>query len=78
MINFDYYDSHEFHSCRDIVDSFLSCDSFSAVHCNVRSLSADDDSLLICFSSELYFPFSLIGLSEANKQQIDKDAVSNA
>lgn len=74
-VNFDYYDSHEFHSSRDIVDSFLSCDSFSAIHCNVRSLSANYDSLTNMLS-ELFFPFSLIGLSET-KQQIDKDPISN-
>jgi hypothetical protein len=28
-INFNYYDSHEFHSNQDIVDSFQSYDSFS-------------------------------------------------
>ena len=55
-VNFDYYDSHEFHSSRDIVDSFLSCDSFSAIHCNVRSLSANYDSLTNMLS-ELYFHF---------------------
>ena len=74
-INFNYYDSHEFHSNQDIVDSFQSYDSFSAIHCNVRSLSANHDSL-VNMLSELYFPFSLIGLSET-KQQINKDPISN-
>ena len=62
-------------SNQDIVDSFQSYDSFSAIHCNVRSLSANHDSL-VNMLPELYFPFSLIGLSET-KQQINKDPISN-
>lgn len=74
-INFGYYDSHEFHSNQDDIKCFRSTDSFSAIHCNVRSLSANLDKF-INMLSELHFSFSLIGLSET-KLKFNKDRIFN-
>ena len=48
---------------------------FSALHCNIRSLSANSDNLLNMIS-ELYYSFSLIGLIET-KLKVDQPHISN-
>ena len=49
--------------------------AFSALHCNIRSLAANQDSLLNMIS-ELNYKFSLIGLSET-KISHDKEPILN-
>ena len=61
--NFSYYTVHDFHSNPDISESFTSNSAFSILNFNVRSLSANIDHLSSMLS-ELYFPFSVIGLTE--------------
>ena len=58
-----------------INECLLSGQSFSLINCNIRSLSANFDKLSNMLS-ELYFPFSLIGLTEI-KQKIDQPPISN-
>ena len=61
--NFGFYCTHDFHSNYDISECLLSDQSFSLITCNTRSISANFDKLSNMLS-ELYFPFSLIGLTE--------------
>ena len=61
--NFCFLSTHDFHSNYDINECLLSGQSFSLINCNIRSLSANFDKLSNMLS-ELYFPFSLIGLTE--------------
>ena len=61
--NFCFYSTHDFHSNYDIIECLLSGQSFSLINCNIRGLSANFDKLSNMLS-ELYFPFSLIGLTE--------------
>ena len=63
--NFCFYSTHDFHSNYDINECLLGGQSFSLINCNIRSLSANFDKLSNMLS-ELYFPFSLIGLTEIN------------
>lgn len=72
--NFNYYSSHEFHSNADILNSF-SKDSFSILHWNLRSLSANFDNFTDLLS-DLNQPFSVIGISETRLIQ-DKDQIIN-
>ena len=74
--NFCFYSTHDFHSNYDINECLLSGQSFSLINCNIRSLSANYDKLSNMLS-ELYFPLSLIGLSEI-KQKIDQTPISNS
>ncbi len=60
--NFQYYTSHKFHDNHHIKDCF-STKSFSVLNCNIRSLSANFNTLAQMLS-ELYFSFSIIGLTE--------------
>jgi hypothetical protein len=48
---------------------------FSILNCNIRSLSANFDAL-VNLISELYFPFSVIGMSET-KIKVDRDLITN-
>jgi hypothetical protein len=74
--NFKYYSTHDFHSDYDIGECFKNNLCFSALHCNFRSkLSANFDNLLNMIS-ELYYSFSLIGLTET-KLKVDQPQVSN-
>ena len=66
--NFAYYSTHDFHSNHDICECLSHSGSFSALHCNIRSLSANYDSLVEMLSA-LYFPFCLIGLSETKLRE---------
>jgi hypothetical protein len=50
LINFNYYSIHDFHNNPDICQSISNKDSFSALHLNIRSLSANFD----CFSQLLH------------------------
>ena len=61
--NFSYLSTHDFHSNHDIAECFLNGQAFSVIHCNIRSLSANYDNLAHMLS-ELYFPFSIVGLTE--------------
>ena len=67
--NFCFYSTHDFHSNYDINECLLSGQSFSLINCNIRSLSANYDKLSNMLS-ELYFPFSLIGLTEIKRKLI--------
>jgi hypothetical protein len=49
--------------------------SFSIFNCSIRSLSANFDAL-VNLISELYFPFSVIGMSET-KIKVDHDLITN-
>ena len=73
--NFGFYSIHDFHSNYDISECLLSGQSFSLINCNIRSLSANFHKLSNMLS-ELYFPFSLIGLTEI-KQKIGESPISN-
>ena len=59
--NFGYYTTHEFHSNNDIIQCLSYDKAFSALHCNIRSLAANNDNFLHLIS-ELSYKFSLIGL----------------
>ena len=61
--DFGYYTTHEFHSNENIIQCLSHDKAFSAMHCNIRSLSANHDNLLNMIS-ELNHNFPLIGLSE--------------
>jgi hypothetical protein len=47
---------------------------FSALHCNIRSLAANFDNFHMLH--ELYFPFSIVGLTEI-KIKVDQEFDSN-
>ena len=66
-LNFKYYSVHDFHSDHEI-NNFISSDTFSMLHCNTRSISANFDAL--------NHSFSVIGLSET-KLKVDKEILSN-
>lgn len=61
-VNFQYYNTHEFHVSSDIQDS-LNQHPLSIVHCNIRSLQANFDNLTNMLS-DLQYPFKIIGLTE--------------
>ena len=61
--NFAYFSAHDFHSNDDVSECFSNSQTFSVINCNIRSLQANYDSLVELLS-ELYFPFSLIGVTE--------------
>ena len=73
--NFSYYGTHDFHSNHDITECFSNEQTFSVINCNIRSLSANFDSW-VDMLSELYFPFSLIGLTET-KIKAEQLPISN-
>lgn len=60
-INFDYYFPYEFYNDMFVKNS-LSNNPFSVFHCNVRSLSANYDSLMTLLA-DVQHSFSVIGLS---------------
>ena len=60
--NFKYYTTHELHSNEDIQTS-SGDKTFSALHFNVRSISANSDAFYQLLS-DMNFSFSIIGLSE--------------
>ena len=74
-LNFNYYDTHEFHDNQYIIECFSGNNCFSALNCNIRRLSANFDNLANMLH-ELYFPFSLIGLTET-KLKHNQHSVSN-
>ena len=61
--NFSYYTLHDFHSNPDIFDCLSSNYAFAILNSNIRSLSSNFEDLTTMLS-ELYFPFSVIGLTE--------------
>ena len=72
---FGYHTTHDFHSSSDIIDCSALRKLFSALHCNIRSLSANYDNLNHMLS-ELDHSFSLIGLTEI-KSRVDRDIIAN-
>ena len=60
-MSFQYYNSNDFHGNHYIHEYFFN-KCFSALHCNIRSLSANFDNLQLKLS-ELYLPFSVVGLT---------------
>ena len=72
--NFKYYTTHDFHNSYEVQSSF-SKNSFSSIHCNIRSLAANFDNLTNMLE-ELQHPFSLIGLTET-KIKIDQNQITN-
>ena len=73
--NFAYYTPHDFHNNFDISQCFSNNQSFSIINCNIRSLSTNFDSLTNMLSN-LYFSFSLIGLTET-KIKSDQTQIVN-
>ena len=74
--NFNYFTTHDFHVNKDISDC-LSNNAFSFLNCNIRSIQANihvDN--LINMLSELYFPLSVVGLTET-KLKIDQEETLN-
>ena len=65
-VNFDYYNVHQFHSNLNILNCSKS--SLSVIHCNIRSIQANFDSMHNMLT-ELKFPFLVIGLSETKLQE---------
>ena len=72
--NYNYFTTHDFHSNKDISACFSS-NAFSILNCNIRSLQANMDNL-INMLSELYFPLSVIGLTET-KLKTDQEGIFN-
>jgi hypothetical protein len=72
--NFNYYSAHDVHSSAEI-QMLKSGKSFSAIHCNTRSLSSNLDSLNELLS-DMDHHFSIIGISET-KLSKDVAPVSN-
>ena len=73
-INFNYYSTNDFQN-NDEIASCFSKKAVSLVHCNIRSLSANHDRL-IDMLSDLFHPFSIIGLTET-KLHISKNQIIN-
>ena len=44
--NFSHYSTHDFHNNNDIAQGFQNGQTFSVINCNIRSLSANFDSLV--------------------------------
>ena len=74
-INFSYYTLHDFHSNSDIFDCLLSNNAFSILNSNIRSLSSNFEDLNTMLA-ELYFAFSVIGLTET-KIKVDQQPLLN-
>ena len=68
-MSFQYYNPHEFHD-NHYINEYFSDKCFSALHCNIKSLSANLDNLEHMFS-DLYLPFSIVGLAEI-KLKVDQ------
>jgi hypothetical protein len=63
-INFNYYSPSDFKENEYIIDLISdNSESFAAIHCSIRSLSANYDSLVNLFS-QLHFSFNIIGITE--------------
>ena len=63
--NFSYYTFHDFHHNFDISECLSSKQAFPLLHSNIRSLSGNfDDFPTVLTELYMYFPFSVIGLSE--------------
>ena len=73
--NFNYYSVNDFHGSHEINECSSDKKTFSALNCNIRSLTANYDKLLHMLS-RLNFPFSVIGLSEI-KFRVDRDHFAN-
>ena len=73
--NFNYYCVHDLHSSHDIAECSSGKMSFSALHCNIRSLSSNQDNFLHMLAS-FNFSFSLIGLTET-KIRADENPIMN-
>ena len=61
--NFNYYGVHDFHSSHDIIECSSEEKSFSALHCNIRSLSRNQDNfshMLACLDLFLRFHLQLL------------------
>ena len=73
--NFGYYTPHDFYSSNNIIECLSNHKAFSAMHCNIRSFSANLDNLIriLC---ELDHSFPLIGLS-GTKISHGKDLLVN-
>lgn len=61
--NFSYYTIHDFHHNKQIHSAFSGKQIFSALHYNIKSLSANHDKLQNLLD-ELNYNFSILGLSE--------------
>ena len=73
--NFKYYLTHDFYNSQEIRDTSYTQESFSILHCNIRSLTANVDSLSNLLT-ELSHSFSIKGLSET-KLLVGKDPIIN-
>lgn len=75
-INFNYYNTSEFHTNEELSKCLSSNSSFSILHCNIRSLSKNYDNL-VNMLHEINHPFSVIGLSET-KFKLNQDQLTNS
>ena len=73
-MSFQYYNTHEFHD-NYYINEYFSDKCFSALHCNIRILTANFDNLQHMLS-ELHLPFSIVGLTEI-KLKVDQNFLSN-
>ena len=73
-VNFKYYSTTEFQNVQSI-SRVTTGSSFSVLHCNVRSLCANHDSLMSLLS-DLDFELDVIGISETKIMQ-GKDLITN-
>ena len=60
-LNFNYYDLHEFHKMSKKIDQLS---SFSLMHTNISSLTANGEELEHLPTSNLDFNFDIIAVSE--------------
>ena len=60
--DFRYYTPQQFH-CNEDINQTCQSESFSVLHCNIRSIAANYDKLTELLS-ELNYSFKVIGLSE--------------
>ena len=74
--NFNYYSTHDFHSNHDIYESSLDSRSFSALHCNIRSLQGNYDNLAQLCCPNYSFLFQSLEVSET-KFMTNKDILTN-
>ena len=72
--NFKYYTTHDFYMSEEIRNSLIK-KSFSAFHCNIRSLAANYESL-VTLLHYLVHTFSVIGVSET-KVKMDLGQIIN-
>jgi transcriptional antiterminator len=74
-VDFNYFTNNSFNDNQNIEQIISESDSFSALHSNIRSLSANHDHMTSMLS-DLNCHFNIIGLTET-KIRVGKSLVSN-